>query len=294
MGHGSTHQRRYRRWWVPLVLIGAALLAVAAWGIQAHRLRLPEAEPAPVPAGPPEMAAPGAAVGNVKRYRRWWVPPVLIGAALLAVAAWGIQAHRPRLPEAGPPPVLAGPPEMAVPAQVPAAATGSVKMHGQVPARAVLPMPAVLPVGADSVKIPSLDVTAAATPESVDAAGALGVPPDPAKVGWWMPSTAELVIDGHVDMARVGPGALFRVRALRPGAAVVVTTVSGTERWKVDGVRTYQKGHVPAGLFNGQGPRLVIVTCGGPFDDATHHYEDNVIAYASWSGGESGATAWQP
>jgi hypothetical protein len=119
----------------------------------------------------------------------------------------------------------------------------------------------------------------------VDAAGALGVPANPAEVGWWMPSTAELVIDGHVDTARAGPGALFGVRTLRPGAAVIVKTVSGTEHWKVDGVRTYRNGHVPAGLFSGQGPRLVIVTCGGPFDYATHHYDDKVIAYASWSYG---------
>jgi hypothetical protein len=155
-------------------------------------------------------------------------------------------------------------------------------------------MPAVLPVGADVVEIPSLHVTAAAIPESVDAAGTLGVPGNPATVGWWMPSTAELVIDGHVDAAGTGPGALFEVRALRPGAAVVVKTVSGTEHWNVDGVRTYRKGHVPAGLFDGQGPRLVIVTCGGPFDYATHHYDDNVIAYASWSRGKSGAAVRRP
>jgi hypothetical protein len=222
-----------------------------------------------------------------RRHRHWWALPVLIGAALLAVAAWGIQAHRPRLPEAGPAPVLGEAPKMAAPARVPVAATGSVKMRSQVSARAVPPMPAVLPFGADSVKIPALGVTAIATPESVDADGALGVPGNPAEVGWWMPSTAELVIDGHVDMAGAGPGALFEVRTLRPGAAVIVKTASGTEHWKVDGVRTYRNGHVPAGLFNGQGPRLVIVTCGGPFDCATHHYDDKVIAYASWSRGES-------
>jgi hypothetical protein len=293
MGHGNARQRRNRLWWALPVLIGAALLAVAARGIHSHRPRPPEAGAQPVLTGAPQTAVPAAATGRVKRYRLWWAPPVLIGAALLAVAAWAIHSHRPRLPEAGPPPVLAGAPQTA-PARIPAAAAGSVKMRSRVSAGAVPPMPAVLPAGAERVKIPSLDVTAAATPESVDAAGELGVPGNPAEVGWWMPSTAELVIDGHVDMAGVGPGALFRVRALRPGAAVVVETAGGTEHWKVDGVRTYRNGHVPAGLFNGQGPRLVIVTCGGPFDYATHHYDDKVIAYASWSRGESGATAWRP
>jgi hypothetical protein len=143
-------------------------------------------------------------------------------------------------------------------------------------------MPAVLPVGAQSILIPSLQVSAAAVPESVTD-GALGVPGSPAEVGWWMPSTAELVIDGHVDMEGTGPGALYEVRNLHPGAGVSVQTADGPENWTIDGVRTYQKGQLPVGLFSWQGAdaRLVIITCGGPFDYATHHYYDNVVAYAS-------------
>ena len=98
-----------------------------------------------------------------------------------------------------------------------------------------------------------------------------------------MPSTAELVIDGHVDMARQGPGALFELRDVRPGAAVIVQTAGGPEHWAVDGVRTYPKGTCSrrAVHLSGTGPRLVIITCGGPFDGATHHYNDNVVVYAS-------------
>jgi hypothetical protein len=143
-------------------------------------------------------------------------------------------------------------------------------------------MPAVLPVGAKSVSIPSLQVSAPASPESVSA-GALGIPGDPHHVGWWMPSTSELVIDGHVDMEGVGPGALYEVRNLHPGARVTVQTTTGAEHWTIDGVRTYTKGRVPAALFRWQGSsaQLVIITCGGPFDYATHHYYDNVVAYGS-------------
>jgi hypothetical protein len=60
--------------------------------------------------------------------------------------------------------------------------------------------------GLAAIQLPSLQVSAPASPESVTA-GALGVPGDPAHVGWWMPSTSELVIDGHVDMQGIGPGA---------------------------------------------------------------------------------------
>jgi hypothetical protein len=143
-------------------------------------------------------------------------------------------------------------------------------------------MPAVLPIGAQSLEIPSLRVSASASPESA-AAGTLGVPNDPHNVGWWMPSSAELVFDGHVDMAGVGPGALYGLRDLRPGAQVTVQTTIGPEHWTIDGVRTYEKGRLPDELFTWRGStgRLVIITCGGPFDYATHHYYDNVVAYGS-------------
>ena len=212
--------------------------------------------------------------------------PAASGLALLAVAAWGILAHQSRLPSAGPAPAWAQYPQVTtVPTAGRQAASlnGKAAGSGQQPASPLPPapvLPAVLPVGAQSVEIPSLRVAASAEPESVTG-GTLGVPANPARVGWWMPSSAELVIDGHVDMAGVGPGALYEVRDLHPGAVVAVRTAGGLEHWKIEGVRTYQKGRVPAGLFRWHGAqaRLVIITCGGPFDYATHHYYDNVVAY---------------
>lgn len=209
--------------------------------------------------------------GDVRRLRIWRTAPAIIGFGLLAVAGWGFATHQPRLPEAGPAPVLGTAPALVSPVR-------PVSPAGAFPAQP--PLPAVLPVGATSVRIPSLHLRAAAVPELVRS-GILGVPPDPVQVGWWMPSTGELVLDGHVDMAGYGPGALFELRSVHPGAAVTVQTANGTEHWTVDGVRTYQKGHVPARLFTGPGPRLVVITCGGPFDQATHHYDDNVVMYAS-------------
>jgi hypothetical protein len=209
---------------------------------------------------------------------------VAAGLALLAVAAWGIGYHQARLPAAGPAPAWAQPGR---PAAGPAAARPAASSDGRtlargLPVRSAPAMPAVLPVGAQSVRIPSLRVSASASPETVTA-GAPGVPGDPADVGWWMPSTSELVIDGHVDMEGDGPGALYEVRNLRPGAQVLVETTGGPEHWTIDGVRTYQKGRIPAGLFTWQGTnaRLVIITCGGPFNYTTHRYDDNVVAYGS-------------
>jgi hypothetical protein len=212
-----------------------------------------------------------------RRLRRWRAAPVIAGFGLLAVAGWGYGTHQPRLPEAGPAPVPA-PVHVTEPAAVQSTGPAQAPPAPAVPDRP--PMPAVLPVGAKSVRIPSLNVQADAVPESVHS-GVLGVPGNPDEVGWWMPSTGELVLDGHVDMAGFGPGALFELRSARPGAAIIVQTTDGPERWTVDGVRTYRKGYVPAQLFTGTGPRLVVITCGGPFDEATHHYDDNVVMYAS-------------
>jgi hypothetical protein len=215
-----------------------------------------------------------------REWHRWWVFPTMAGVALLAVAAWGILVHQPRLPSAGPAPGWVIHPARAT-VSPSASVTPSASRSSVPPAPAML---TVLPAGVQSVQIPSLQVSASASPESASG-GALGVPNDPHDVGWWMPTTSELVIDGHVDIEGVGPGALYEVRNLRPGSPVTVQTSAGPEHWRIDGVRTYQKGQLPAALFSWQGSsaRLVIVTCGGPFDYATHHYYDNVVAYASTS-----------
>jgi hypothetical protein len=49
-------------------------------------------------------------------------------------------------------------------------------------------------------------------------------------------------------MEGMGPGALYEVRNLRPGASVIVQAAAGAEHWRIDGVRAYTKGRVPAGL----------------------------------------------
>lgn len=97
-----------------------------------------------------------------------------------------------------------------------------------------------------------------------------------------MPS-GSVVIDGHVDSAAFGVGALFRLRDARPGDDIVVTNVAGvTTRYSVVARRTYAKTTLPVTeIFAADvDPRLVLLTCGGPFDPTTRHYADNVVVYA--------------
>jgi sortase (surface protein transpeptidase) len=138
------------------------------------------------------------------------------------------------------------------------------------------------------LQIPVLGVSAAIVSVGVAADAGLGIPADPSVVGWWagggspgQPSGAT-VLTGHIDSAVSGPGALFRLQDVRPGAMVIVTAGGHTYRYVVQAIRAYSKTRLPAAtIFDQQvTPRLVIVTCGGPFDADTGHYLDNIVAYA--------------
>ncbi|GAA4759523.1 class F sortase [Actinomycetospora chibensis] len=135
--------------------------------------------------------------------------------------------------------------------------------------------------------IPALDVDAPVDP--VDAPGAdLQVPDDPARVGWWRAGASpdggsgSTLLAGHVDTAADGPGALFLLDRLGPGDAVSVLTTWGEVRYVVAAVRHYAKPELPGDLASAAGPaRLVIVSCGGPFDRVRRTYLDNVVVFAT-------------
>ena len=138
------------------------------------------------------------------------------------------------------------------------------------------------------LSIPSLDVTAQVQRVN-SVAGVLQVPDDISRVGWWQHSatpgaaTGTTVIDGHIDSAAAGEGALFHLQDLQPGASIAVRTQSGrTVRYQVQARRVYVKSQgLPAELFTQQGPgRLVVISCGGTFDATIHSYEENIAIFA--------------
>jgi hypothetical protein len=140
-----------------------------------------------------------------------------------------------------------------------------------------------------ALAIPALRVQATVVP--VDSSGEiLGVPADPAQVGWWTgsapPSAASgsVVIDGHVDSATTGPGALFQLADLHIADLLIITTTTGDRRnYAVTGRRTYLKTNgLPPDLFATTGqPRLVLITCGGSFDRSTGSYSHNIVVFAT-------------
>lgn len=139
------------------------------------------------------------------------------------------------------------------------------------------------------LSVPRLEIDAPVLPVSVGADGLLEVPDNPRELGWWsgssrpgMPS-GSVVIDGHVDSATRGLGALFRLREARQGDEMVLTNAAGAASpYTVVARRSYPKASLPAAkvFSRNVGPRLVLITCGGQFDEATRHYADNVVVYA--------------
>jgi hypothetical protein len=120
-----------------------------------------------------------------------------------------------------------------------------------------------------------------------DPSGALRVPEDGDLLGWWAagPRPGEpngtVVLTGHVDTWDEGVGAMARASRLRPGDRVDVAGGGRSTVYRVAAVRRYPKSQLPAEVFAAFGrPRLVLVTCGGEFDERTRSYSDNLVVYA--------------
>lgn len=146
--------------------------------------------------------------------------------------------------------------------------------------------------GADTptrVRIPSLGINAPVSPAGIDVKhGVLGIPADIHRVGWWRdgstPASAGgvILIAGHRDSARAGAGAFYRLGRARAGTLVRLTTATRhSSSYRVTSVRSYRKQQLPTSIYASSGPtRLVLVTCGGPFNPTTGHYRDNIVVTA--------------
>lgn len=113
------------------------------------------------------------------------------------------------------------------------------------------------------------------------------IPRDPHTVGWWTGGSAPgdtagtTVLVGHINYAGT-TGALAVLAHARPGDALVVREDHHDRQYRVVAIRSYPKSvGIPVRIFSRTGPaRLVLITCGGPFDRATGNYDDNIVAYA--------------
>ncbi|MEU4564642.1 class F sortase [Actinoplanes sp. NPDC023936] len=152
-----------------------------------------------------------------------------------------------------------------------------------------------LPAGGDTdapvrLRIPALDLDADVDAVGLDAAtGDFAVPPSVDRVGWYRygpgfsADTGSIVVAGHVDSAAEGDGAFFRLGALDSGDRVTLLGPGGRDRtFEVVARERYRKTAIPLPKYfarDGEA-RLTLITCGGPFDEKTRHYRDNVVITA--------------
>ena len=200
-----------------------------------------------------------------------------VGLGLLATAGIESITSVPVTPQIGTVPAV----------QTPATADLTRQLPSRPETPAVLGLPALTGSIPRHLALPSLQVNAPIVPVGLQPGGDLTVPDDPHVLGWWQggarPGSRQgsVVIDGHVDTAVHGPGALFSLRQVRPGDPVVLSTTHGSWHYLIVALRSYPKVTLPAEVFTSTGPpRLVIITCGGAFNPTTRQYADNIIAYA--------------
>jgi hypothetical protein len=123
----------------------------------------------------------------------------------------------------------------------------------------------------------------------VAANGQLAVPDDVNRAGWWRGSSrlgesfGSVVIAAHVDSFSQGRGPIAELLSAGEGDRLRVSGGGLDQTFTVDAVVSVPRAHLGerSRLFSVRGPlRLVLVTCGGPYDPQ-HGYRDNVVITAA-------------
>jgi sortase (surface protein transpeptidase) len=139
----------------------------------------------------------------------------------------------------------------------------------------------------ERIKIPSIGVDSALQPLGLVSGGTLQSPSRWQRAGWYADGvrpgeTGPAVIAGHVDSVN-GPAVFFRLKDLRAGAKVLITTADGTVlTFVVNRRERYPKRHFPTKAVYGPSalPLLRLITCTGHFDRAARSYVDNLVVTA--------------
>jgi LPXTG-site transpeptidase (sortase) family protein len=140
------------------------------------------------------------------------------------------------------------------------------------------------------VRVPGVGIDALIDAVGVDAHGVVAVPHLADRVGWYEHGPApgdpagSAVLAGHVDTREQGAGAFFPLRNVSVGDPVTVTLWDGqVVTYRVVGKQTILKPRLPVDQIFARGgpPRLILITCGGPFDTVLHSYQDNMVVVAA-------------
>ena len=169
------------------------------------------------------------------------------------------------------------------PSQLPQTFQGTITDASVQPAS----VPAVAPV---RVRVPSVGIDIESFPVGVEPDGLMELPKNIFVAGWYRfgsdptSDAGTTVISAHVDDFEQGLGPFAFLKQLTPGAEIIVTAADGKDyRYAVESVQNVNRQQLPVDqVFDRAGaPRLVLITCGGQFDDNVFEYSDNVVVVAT-------------
>ena len=168
-------------------------------------------------------------------------------------------------------------------------ASGAVALPAPTGPIVAAPQSAQAPVASPvSLTIPLIGVKTQVITLGLARGGAMQVPSSTTVAGWYTGSprpgaVGSAIIVGHID-SETGPGVFYKLSELRSGDDVFVKRADGsTAEFRVTSTQTYLKDHFPTQTVYGPTPdaQLRLITCGGAFDPATHHYLSNIVVYAT-------------
>jgi hypothetical protein len=216
--------------------------------------------------------------------RQWWT---LVTASALVVVIGGAAAFF--LTQNAPPafrprslPVTAPSVTPSVPAQ---ASPGAVT-----PVSRSQPMTLSIPaIGVHSAVLPPAACCGVLTDGTLQTPPLSGSQAD--EVGWWKGGFAPgqggpAILVGHINSAAMGNLVFARLGELKPGDTATITLADGiTVTFTVTAKQEVSKSTGPfwTGFWQSAQaagtPTLRLITCGGAFNPATGHYEDNLLIY---------------
>jgi LPXTG-site transpeptidase (sortase) family protein len=119
--------------------------------------------------------------------------------------------------------------------------------------------------------------------------GQMEIPEDALRAGWYRfgpgagADAGTTVLAAHAGSSITPEGPFWALRGAQVGDVVELDRADGgTVRYEVTSVETIEKTAIDLGpIFARDGdPRLVLITCGGVWDDEAQSYESNVVVTA--------------
>lgn len=129
----------------------------------------------------------------------------------------------------------------------------------------------------------------AVDPVATDRGGALALPESVFRAGWWEGSArlgdpyGAIVIAAHVDSFADGVGPIAELLGARPGEVLRLESASLSQAYRIRRsafVPRTDLAEVRREMSFAGTPRLVVVTCAGPYDRDDGGYRYNLVVVA--------------